>query len=197
VGKIFQRGGWSNAVVDPPPGVKFVQIDTGIYNDYGLGDDGYVYRGRNNGFSAMEAPKEMKFVQLAAGSAHSYFLRDDGIVVRSRGGGRISTEIGDKDTDVLAGKYVSVGSQAVLCQNQYTQGSVHHYLIRADGAPTRVGIWGHEGKAFNPPRGTKYIDATVNEVCAYLLRSDGYAASIRTLPTRPHSGGAAGHVVAF
>jgi len=171
-GKVFQRGCFTNAVVFPPDGVKYLQVDTGEHNDYFLRDDGGIDRGRANGFKPIDAPG-MSFVQLAAGTMHSYFLRDDGIVVRTHGGGSISRELGDQNTDVLAGKYVSVGSQGTVTQNKDMHGSHHHYLIRADGVCQRTGVTGSEGKAFNPPRGTKYIDCSVNEFCAYLLRSDG------------------------
>lgn len=171
-GKVFQRGCFTNAVVSPPAGVKYVQVDTGEHNDYFLRDDGVIDRGRHNGFKPIDAPG-MKFVQMAAGTMHSYFLRDDGIVIRTHGGGSISRELGDPNSDVLAGKYVSVGSQGTVMQTREMHGSYHHYLIRADGVCTRTGVTGSEGKSFNPPRGTKYIDCSVNEFCAYLLRSDG------------------------
>jgi hypothetical protein len=130
-GKIFQIGAFTQLVVSPPEGVKYIQVATGEHNDYALRDDGGIDRGRKV-FTPIDAPG-MKFVQIAAGSMHSYFLCDDGTVMKTHGGGNLSREIGEKDSDVMASKYVSVGSQGVVTQNKDQHGSWYHYVLTAGG----------------------------------------------------------------
>lgn len=116
----------------------------------------------------LEGPYEF----LSGGTEDSYHLKADGSVDRIYAYGKIgSTTPSPENT-----KYIAVGTQCIMHQNQYGAGHLYAiYFVRADGKVDRIS--GPTGATtvitMEPPEGLTYLAVSSLDQASYLLRSDG------------------------